>query len=107
MRLNSVDVSAAIIALFTAFDSLLNLVSVCTLFTFYIIACGILYRRYHLPGKTKPWLALFAILYFTAVSVGVLSASPCVILQPLRLHTPSERQISLCINDIMPAQGAL
>ena len=61
---------AAIIALFTAFDSLLNLVSVCTLFTFYIIACGILYRRYHLPGKTKPWLALFAILYFTAVSVG-------------------------------------
>ena len=71
--LNSVNVSAAIIALFTAFDSLLNLVSVCTLFTFYIIACGILYRRYHLPGKTKPWLALFVMIYFTAVSVGARS----------------------------------
>jgi amino acid transporter len=63
-------VCAAIIALFTAFDSLLNLVSVCTLFTFYVVAMGVLYRHYHLPGKTKPWLALFVMFWFTATSLG-------------------------------------
>ena len=47
--------------------------SVCTLFTFYVVAMGVLYRHYHLPGKTKPWLALFIMLYFTAVSLGALS----------------------------------
>ena len=63
----------AIIALFTAFDSLLNLVSVCTLFTFYVVAMGTLYRHYHLPGKTKPWLALFVMFWFTATSLGAPS----------------------------------
>ena len=69
---------AAIIALFTAFDSLINLVSVCTLFTFYVVAMGVLYRHYHLPGKTKPWLALFVMFYFTAVSLGALVAVPSI-----------------------------
>lgn len=61
------------IALFTSFDSLINLVSVCTLCTFTIVACGILWRHYHLPGTTKPWIATGAIFWNMATSIGVPS----------------------------------
>lgn len=41
---------AAIIALFTAFGDLVNLVSICTLFVFWSVANGTLSRRYIVPG---------------------------------------------------------
>ena len=71
---------AALIALFTAFDSIINLVSVCTLFTFFVVACGIMWRHYYLPGKTKPWIAAGAIFWNVATSLGahvISSHSPC------------------------------
>lgn len=61
----------AMIALFTSFDSLINLVSVCTLCTFTITSCGILWRHYHLPGKTKPWIASAAIVWNLATSIAL------------------------------------
>jgi APA family basic amino acid/polyamine antiporter len=64
-------VVTALIALFTAFDDLLNLVSICTLFTFYLIANGILYRHWYHPGVNKPWLALGIMVYFTAISLAL------------------------------------
>lgn len=63
-------VIAAMIALFTAFNNLVNLVSVCTLCTFTIVACGTIWRHYHLPGVTKPYLAAFAIFWNMATSIG-------------------------------------
>ena len=59
------------IALFTSFDSLINLVSVCPLCTFTIVACGILWRHYHVPGQTTPWIATGAIFWNMATSIGV------------------------------------
>jgi APA family basic amino acid/polyamine antiporter len=64
-------VITAIIGLFTAFDELLNLVSICTLFTFYMIANGIIFRHYYKPGYNKPWLALFMLVYLTGTSLGL------------------------------------
>ena len=68
---------AAMIALFTAFNNLVNLVSVCTLCTFTIVACGTLWRHYHVPGKTKPWLAAFAIAWFLGTSIGAFHCCHC------------------------------
>jgi len=61
----------AIIALLTAFDDLLNLVSICTLFTFYMIANGILFRHYYAPGVNRPYLAIFILFWNTATSLAL------------------------------------
>ncbi|KAL1201425.1 Cationic amino acid transporter 6 [Cardamine amara subsp. amara] len=64
----------AALSLFTSLDVLLNLVSIGTLFVFYMVANALIFRRYVPVGPTKPWptfsfLALFSIssLVFTLV----------------------------------------
>ena len=47
-----------------------SLVSICTLFTFYMIANGIIFRHYYAPGRNKPWLALAMLAYLTLISLG-------------------------------------
>ncbi|KAL8159652.1 hypothetical protein V2J09_001189 [Rumex salicifolius] len=48
----------AIIALFTDLEILLNLVSIGTLFVFYMVANAVVYRRYVVVGATNPWPTL-------------------------------------------------
>ena len=61
------------IALFTAADSLINLVSVCTLSTFTIVAAGVLWRHYYLPGTNKPYLATGIVGWNLVCSIGAPS----------------------------------
>lgn len=64
-------VITAIIALLTAFDNLLNLVSICTLFTFYLIANGILFRHYYAPGINAPIKACIILFWNTVTSLAL------------------------------------
>jgi hypothetical protein len=43
------------IARFTDLDVLLNLVSIGTLFVFYMVTNVVVYRRYVVAGMTNPW----------------------------------------------------
>ncbi|XP_054787012.1 cationic amino acid transporter 7, chloroplastic-like [Prosopis cineraria] len=59
----------AAIALFTDLDVLLNLVSIGTLFVFYMVANAVIYRRYVVAGTTNPWptLSFLCSLSFTSL----------------------------------------
>lgn len=59
----------AAIALFTDLDVLLNLVSIGTLFVFYMVANAVVYRRYVATGTTNPWptLSFLCSFSFTAI----------------------------------------
>lgn len=59
----------ALIALFTDLNILLNLVSIGTLFVFYMVANAVIYRRYVVVGTTNPWptLSFLCSFSFTAV----------------------------------------
>ncbi|CAM8949061.1 unnamed protein product [Rhodiola kirilowii] len=59
----------AIISLFTDLDILLNLVSIGTLFVFYMVANALIFRRYVLIGTSKPWPTLSFLCSFTITSV--------------------------------------
>lgn len=53
---------------------LLNLISIGTLFVFYMVANALLFRRHHVPGKTSPlptaaFLTLLTVLSITFVTV--------------------------------------
>ncbi|KAK4279494.1 hypothetical protein QN277_011270 [Acacia crassicarpa] len=48
----------AAIALFTDLSVLLNMVSIGTLFVFYMVANAVIYRRYVVSGTTNPWPTL-------------------------------------------------
>ncbi|KAI4370705.1 hypothetical protein MLD38_019025 [Melastoma candidum] len=60
----------AAIALFTELDVLLNLVSIGTLFVFYMVANAVIYRRYVLIGTTSPWPTVSFLLSFSATSIA-------------------------------------
>ncbi|BDA47291.1 Cationic amino acid transporter 1 [Coccomyxa sp. Obi] len=66
----------AIIALFTAFGDLVNLVSICTLFVFWSVANGTLSRRYIAPGhRTWPiihqvWILISVIGFTVSYQLG-------------------------------------
>lgn len=62
------------IALFTDLSVLLNLISIGTLFVFYMVANALIFRRHHVSGKTDAWptaafLTLLSVLAVTFVSV--------------------------------------
>ncbi|XP_052183895.1 cationic amino acid transporter 7, chloroplastic-like [Diospyros lotus] len=62
-------VCTAAIALFTDLDVLLNLVSIGTLFVFYMVANAVIYRRYVSVGTTNPWPTLSFLICFSLASV--------------------------------------
>lgn len=59
----------AAIALFTELNILLNLVSIDTLFVFYMVANAVIYRRYVEVGITKPWPTLSFLCLFSLTSI--------------------------------------
>ncbi|XP_010464736.1 PREDICTED: cationic amino acid transporter 7, chloroplastic-like [Camelina sativa] len=59
----------AALALFTDLNVLLNLVSIGTLFVFYMVANAVIFRRYVVVGYTKPWPTLSFLCLFTITSV--------------------------------------
>ncbi|KAK4480428.1 hypothetical protein RD792_013501 [Penstemon davidsonii] len=59
----------AAIALFTDLNILLNLVSIGTLFVFYMVANAVIYRRYVAIGTTNPWPTLSFLFCFSLTSV--------------------------------------
>ncbi|CAH9111532.1 unnamed protein product [Cuscuta europaea] len=62
-------VFTAVIALFTDLQILLNLVSIGTLFVFYMVANAVIYKRYVAVGTTNPWPTLSYLLSFTLTAV--------------------------------------
>ncbi|XP_021296626.1 cationic amino acid transporter 6, chloroplastic-like [Herrania umbratica] len=64
----------AAIALFTDLSVLLNLVSIGTLFVFYMVANAVIYRRYVVVGTTKPWstLSFLCLLSLTSIIFTLL-----------------------------------
>lgn len=59
----------AAIALFTDLNILLNLVSIGTLFVFYMVANAVIYRRYVSVGTTNPWPTLSFLFCFSLTSI--------------------------------------
>ncbi|GFP88833.1 cationic amino acid transporter 7 chloroplastic [Phtheirospermum japonicum] len=59
----------AAIALFTDLNILLNLVSIGTLFVFYMVANAVIYRRYVARGTTNPWPTLSFLLCFSLTCI--------------------------------------
>ncbi|XP_021905104.1 cationic amino acid transporter 7, chloroplastic-like [Carica papaya] len=59
----------AAIALFTDLKVLINLVSIGTLFVFYMVANAVIYRRYVVVGTSKPWPTLSFLCLFTITSI--------------------------------------
>lgn len=62
-------ICTAAIALFTDLNILLNLVTIGTLFVFYMVSNAVIYRRYVSVGTTNPWPTLSFLLSFTLASV--------------------------------------
>ncbi|KAE8670643.1 Cationic amino acid transporter 7 [Hibiscus syriacus] len=59
----------ASISLFTDLDILLNMVSIGTLFVFYMVSNAVVYRRYVMIGTTKPWPTLSFLCLFSLTSI--------------------------------------
>lgn len=59
----------AAIALFTELEILLNLVSIGTLFVFYMVANAVIYRRYVSNGTTNPWPTVAFLISFSLASL--------------------------------------
>ncbi|CAE6086637.1 unnamed protein product [Arabidopsis arenosa] len=59
----------AALALFTDLNVLLNLVSIGTLFVFYMVANALIFRRYVPVGPTKPWPTLCFLTLFSITSL--------------------------------------
>ncbi|KAH6802428.1 cationic amino acid transporter 6 [Perilla frutescens var. frutescens] len=66
---SSLGIFTAAIALFTDLDILLDLVSIGTLFVFYMVANAVIYRRYVAIGTTNPWPTLSFLFSFSLTSV--------------------------------------
>ncbi|XP_010912336.1 cationic amino acid transporter 6, chloroplastic [Elaeis guineensis] len=67
-------VFTAAIALITELDVLLNLVSIGTLFVFYMVANAVIYRRYVVVGSTNPWPTISFLLCFTSACLALTLA---------------------------------
>lgn len=59
----------AALALFTDLNILLNLVSIGTLFVFFMVANAVIYRRYVSRGTTNPWPTLSFLFCFSLTSI--------------------------------------
>ncbi|KAK4708046.1 hypothetical protein R3W88_028971 [Solanum pinnatisectum] len=62
-------ICTAAIALFTDLQILLNLVSIGTLFVFYMVANAVIYKRYVSIGVTNPWPTLSFLFCFSLTSI--------------------------------------
>ncbi|PSR98019.1 Cationic amino acid transporter 6 like [Actinidia chinensis var. chinensis] len=62
-------ICTAAIALFTDLNIVLNLVSIGTLFVFYMVANAVIYRRYVTVGTTNPWPTLSFLFCFSLTSI--------------------------------------
>ncbi|KAL3323840.1 hypothetical protein AABB24_038157 [Solanum stoloniferum] len=62
-------ICTAAIALFTDLQILLNLVSIGTLFVFYMVANAVIYKRYVSIGVTNPWPTLSFLFCFSLTSM--------------------------------------
>ncbi|PIA28161.1 hypothetical protein AQUCO_07200067v1 [Aquilegia coerulea] len=62
-------ICTAAIALFTDLNVLLNLVSIGTLFVFYMVANAVIYRRYVHVGTTNPWPTLSFLFSFSLTAI--------------------------------------
>lgn len=68
--LNLAGSVTAVIALFTDLPTLLNLISIGTLFVFYMVASALIYRRHVVPGKTKAWPTMSFLVLLSANAIG-------------------------------------
>ncbi|XP_024377105.1 cationic amino acid transporter 6, chloroplastic [Physcomitrium patens] len=59
----------AAISLFTDLTVLLNLISIGTLFVFYMVANALIYRRHHVPEKTNPFRTIAFLTIFSVDAV--------------------------------------
>lgn len=59
----------AAIALFTDLNVLLNLVSIGTLFVFYMVANAVVHRRYVRVGTTNPWPTICFLICFSSIAI--------------------------------------
>ncbi|KAL6124795.1 hypothetical protein ACLB2K_077304 [Fragaria x ananassa] len=59
----------AAISLFTDMNVLLNLVSIGTLFVFYMVANAVIFRRYVVLGRTKPWPTISFLCSFSLTAI--------------------------------------
>ncbi|KAJ6325673.1 hypothetical protein OIU76_012704 [Salix suchowensis] len=64
-----IRIFTAAIALFTDLNVLLDLVSIGTLFVFYMVANAVVYRRYVAIGTTNPWPTLAFLCSFSFTSI--------------------------------------
>eukprot|EP01018_Ginkgo_biloba_P012117 Gb_10486 [translate_table: standard] len=63
-------ICTALIALFVDLGILVSLISIGTLFVFYMVANALIYRRYVVIGKTNPWPTLGYLLGLSTIAVG-------------------------------------
>lgn len=69
ITLAAVGIVQAVIALFTDFAELADMVSISTLFCFWVVALGLLWRRTHVPRETPPHVTA-SLLVHLALLVG-------------------------------------
>lgn len=62
-----IGVCSAVISLFTAFDELLNLVSICTLFVFWQVAVALIWRRQFQANVTTPKQTVISAIFLTLI----------------------------------------
>lgn len=65
------------IALFTDLSVLLNLISIGTLFVFYMVANALIFRRHHVPGKTNPLPTAAFLTLLTVISATFVTIWQC------------------------------
>lgn len=66
-------ICTAVLALFTELGILVDLISIGTLFVFYMVANALVYRRYVVKGKTNPWPTLGFLSALSTIAVGFAS----------------------------------
>jgi len=61
----------AVIGFVTDFATLANMVSIGTLFVFFVVAACLIFRRTYAEGVSKPWLPLIHIVVIALFSIGM------------------------------------
>jgi APA family basic amino acid/polyamine antiporter len=61
----------AVIGFVTDFATLANMVSIGTLFVFFVAAACLIFRRTYARGVSKPWLPLIHIVVIALFSIGM------------------------------------
>jgi amino acid transporter len=61
---------SAVLALFTGLDMLINMVSIGTLFVFFMVANALIFRRHYVKGQNSPWLPLCYLFLFSGIAIA-------------------------------------